>query len=76
MKKLQDLQLAPGEVVFLDSVRDGIARLVIGAEGDRVETVSVDELPVEDRNAGIYLIVQHDGSLKRDTEREKRVEEE
>jgi hypothetical protein len=66
MKKLQELSLSPGEIVFVDSLHSGVARLVIGKEGERVESVYADALPKEGHRSGITLRVQPDGTLKRD----------
>ena len=65
MTSFDALKLAPGEVVFVDSFHDGVARLVIGAEGERVETVPADQLP-EDTEAGAYLKIRSDGACERD----------
>lgn len=76
MKRFQDLHLPPGELLFIDSLHDGIARLIIGEDGERVETIRADDLLEQDREAGIYLRVGPDGQCVRDTERERSSEEE
>jgi hypothetical protein len=76
MNKLHDLQLKPGEVVFVDGVTEGVARLVIGKEGERAETVKAEELPEGCRKEGVYLRVREDGSLKRDEDQEREAKEE
>jgi hypothetical protein len=63
MKNLNDLDLTPGETVFVDGVSDGVARLLIGEAGERMETVPADQLPEEGRKEGTALRVQKDGKL-------------
>ena len=69
MKNIDELNLQPGETLFVDGIRDGIARLVIGEEGERVETVDVSQLPEGCREAGAYLCVGSGGDLRRHDER-------
>jgi hypothetical protein len=64
-KKLEELRLAPGEVLFLDRIEDGVATLVIGANGDREESLPVDRLPPDARE-GQRLRVREDGQLEWD----------
>ncbi len=58
MKRWTDLNLSPGEEVSIDSLHDGVARLVIGPKGDRVETVPVEDLPPDFRVAGVAFRVR------------------
>jgi hypothetical protein len=76
MKDPDELNLKPGDLLFVDSVRGEMARLVIGEEGERVETMNVRDLPEEGREEGVYLRVQPDGTFMRDTDRENSAREE
>jgi hypothetical protein len=67
MKELRELQLAPGETVFLDRIEEGVATLLIGADGGREETVAAGCLPPDARD-GQRLRVREDGSLAVDHE--------
>jgi hypothetical protein len=76
MRTFQDLKLPPGEVVFVDSVHEGVARLLLGETGKRVRTITADSLPAEARKEGIYLRVEPNGSVTRDETKEKAAEAE
>jgi hypothetical protein len=70
MKHLDELKLPPGETIFVDGIHNGVARLLIGRDGERTETISVEALPEDARKESIYLRVNSEGRWERSTEDE------
>jgi hypothetical protein len=75
MKHLDELKLPPGETVFVDGIHNGVARLLIGREGERTETVSVEALPEDARKEGVYLRANSEGRWERSPEDERAAED-
>jgi hypothetical protein len=76
MKRIDELGLASGETVFVDSIEEGVARLSIGEAGERIETVPLESLPAEAQHEGAHLRVGEDGAWSHDsvTEEETKTE--
>jgi hypothetical protein len=67
MKELRDLDLQPGETVFLDRIEGDVATLLIGPDGKREENVPRAQLPADARE-GQTLRVSPAGQLEPDAE--------
>jgi Protein of unknown function (DUF3006) len=70
MKDLRDLQLRPGDTVFLDRIEDDVATLLIGPEGKQEENVPRTQLPPGSRE-GQTLRMTAAGRLEVDAEATK-----
>jgi hypothetical protein len=67
MKDLRDLQLRPGDTVFLDRIEEDVATLLIGPDGKQEENVPRAQLPPDARE-GQMLRVTPEGHLEIDAE--------